>query len=196
MSDWAYNKYFHSVPTNTEEIEDKIKTLNIHKFIEQFLEQFYKEISIPIEKPNQSFETVIFPDALKVARIIPMFKKGDLLQCNNYRPISLTSNISKIMEKLVHQHLYIFLEDNLLNDKQFIFWNKHSAMHAQIEITEKIREALDKKHFAWGIFMDLQKAFDTVNYDILLDKLNYYGVKGISNMWFETFLKERYQYTT
>ena len=66
-------------------------------------------------------------------------------------------------------------------------------MHAQIEITEKIREALDKKHFAWGIFMDLQKAFDTINYGILLDKLNYYGVKGISNMWFETFLKETWK---
>ena len=62
--------------------------------------------------------------------------------------------------------------------------------------SEKIREALDKKHFASGIFIDLQKAFDTVNHDILLDKLNYYGVKGTSNMWFETFLKERYQYTT
>ena len=85
------------------------------------MEQFYKEISIPIEKPNQFFETVIFPDALKVARIIPMFKKGDLQQCSNYRPISLTSIISKIMEKLVQQHLYIFLEDNLLNDKQLIF---------------------------------------------------------------------------
>ena len=69
-------------------------------------------------------------------------------------------------------------------------------MHALIEVTEKIREALDKKHFASGIFIDLQKAFDTVNHDILLDKLNYYGVKGTSNMWFGTFLKERYQYTT
>ena len=69
-------------------------------------------------------------------------------------------------------------------------------MHALIEITEKIREALDKKQFACGIFIDLQKAFDTVNHDILLDKLNYFGVKGTSNMWSETFLKERYQYTT
>ena len=69
-------------------------------------------------------------------------------------------------------------------------------MHALIEIIEKIREALDKKHFTSGIFINLQKAFDTINHDILLDKLNFYGVKGISNMWFETFLKERYQYET
>ena len=59
-----------------------------------------------------------------------------------------------------------------------------------------MREALDKKKFTCGIFTDLQKAFDTVNHDILPDKLNYYGVKGISNFWFRTFLKERYQNTT
>ena len=161
------------------------------------MNQFSKEISIPLEKLiNLSFETGIFPDTLKLASIIPVFKKGDLLQCNNYRPISLTSHISKIMEKLVHQRLYLFLESNkVLYDKQFGFRNKHSTTHALIEITEKFREALDKKHFACGIFIDLQKAFDTVNHNILLNKLSYYGVRGISNMWFETFLKERYQYT-
>ena len=74
------------------------------------------------------------------------------------------------MEELVHQHLYIFLENsNVLYDKQFGFRNKHSTMHALIEITEKIREALDKKHFTCGIIIDLQKAFDTVNHNILLD---------------------------
>ena len=72
----------------------------------------------------------------------------------------------------------------------------NTSNHALIEITEKIREAFDKRQFVCGIFIDLQKAFDTVNHDILLDKLNYYGIKGIPNMWFETFLKERYQYTT
>ena len=195
---------FILTPTNTEEIEDIIKTLNIRKSIgpnsipTKLLKQFSKEISIPIEKLiNLSFETGLFPDALKLTRIIPVFKNGDSLQCNNYRPISLTSNISKIMEKLAHQRLYLFLENNnVLYDKQFGFRNKHSPNHALIEITEKIREALDKRQFVCGIFVDLQKAFDTVNHDILLDKLNYYGIKGIPNMWFETFLKERYQYTT
>ena len=176
-----------------------IKTLNIRKSIgpssipTRLLKQFSKEISIPLEKfINLSFETGIFPDILKLASIIPVFKKGDLLQCNNYRPISLTSNISKIMEKHVHQRLYLFLESNkVLYDEQFGFRNKHSTTHALIEITEKIREALDKKQFACGIFIDLQKVFDTINYNILLNKLDYYGVRGISNMWFETFLKER-----
>ena len=87
------------------------------------------------------------------------------------------------MEKNVHQRLHIFLENNnVLYDKQFGFRNKFSTTHALIEITEKIRQALDKNNFACGIFIDLQKAFDTVNHDILLGKLNYDGVKGISNM--------------
>ena len=196
--------HFILIPTNTEEIKDIIKTLNIRTSIgrssipTRLLKQFSKEISIPLEKLiNLSFETGIFPDTLKLASIIPVFKKGYSLQCNNYRPISLTSNISKIMEKLVHQRLDLFLESNkVLYDEQFGFRNKHSATHALIEITEKIRETLDKKQFACGIFIDLQKAFDVVNHNILLNKLNYYGVRGISNMWFETFLKERYQYTT
>ena len=71
------------------------------------------------------------------------------------------------MEKLVHQRLYLFLESNkVLYDEQFGFRNKHSTTHALIEITEKIREALDKKQFACGIFIDLQKAFDTINHNI------------------------------
>ena len=122
------------------------------------------EISIPIEKLiNLSFETRTFPDALKLARIIPIFKKGDLLQCNNYRSISLRSNISKVMEKFAHQRLYISLENNnVLYDKQLSFRNKPSTMYALIKITEKIREVLNKKNFACGIFIDLQKAFDTI----------------------------------
>ena len=122
------------------------------------------EISIPNEKLiNLSFETRIFPDALKLARIIPIFKKGDLLQCNSYRSISLRSNISKVMEKFAHQRLYISLENNnVLYDKQLSFRNKPSTMYALIKITEKIREVLNKKNFACGIFIDLQKAFDTI----------------------------------
>ena len=94
---------FILTPTNTKEIEETIKTLNIRKFIgpnsipTRFLKQFYKKINIPIERLiSLSFETGIFPESLKLARITPIFKKGDLLQCSNYIPISLTSNISKI----------------------------------------------------------------------------------------------------
>ena len=128
---------------------------------------------------------------------MPAFKKGDILECNNYRPISLLSNLSKMIEKLMHKRLYCFLEQHeALHNLQYGFRNKHSTNHAIIDITEKIREALNEGLIACGVFIDLQKAFDTVKHTILLDKLRYYGVRGITNKWFESFLTNRYQYTT
>ena len=124
---------FILTPTNIEEIEDIIKTLNIRKFIRpnsiptKLLKQLFKEISMPIEKLiNLSLETGVFPDDLKLARVIPIFKKGDLLQWNNYIAISLISNISKIIKKHVHQRLYIFLENNII---YFIINNLASKMN-------------------------------------------------------------------
>ena len=118
------------------------------------------------------------------------FKKGDCLQCNNYRPISLTSNISKITEKLVHRRLYFFLEqNNILYNSQYHFGNKHST---NLDFAEKIRKALDRKHYACGVNIDLQKAFDIVNHSIVLDKLRYYEGRGQTNKWFKDIITERY----
>ena len=87
----------------------------------------------------------------------------------NYRPISLLSNLNKILEKIVHTRVYSFLEEfNCLYSYQFGFRKKHSTNHALIEITETIRQALDNKKMACGVFVDLQKAFDTVNHEILV----------------------------
>ena len=130
--------------------------------------------------------------------MIPIFKKTDTLECTNYRSISLTSNISKILEKLVHKRLYCFLDQNeFLYNNQYGFRSNHSATQALIDITEKIRNALEenKKHYACGVFIDLEKACDTVNHTILLDKLKYYGARRITNTWFKSFLQDRYQYT-
>ena len=102
-----------------------------------------------------------------------------------YRKIQTRKNsvFAHFLCSVVHPRLHFFLKNNhVLYDKHFGFQNKHSTTHALTEITEKIRAAREKKQFVCGIFIDLQKAFNTVNHDILLDKLNYYGVKGISNM--------------
>ena len=113
--------------------------------------------------------------SLKVASVTPMHKKGGSLDCNNYRPVLLISNLSKLIEKLVHNRLYNFLEKHkLLYEHQYGFQKKHSTNHALIDITEKTRSALDQNIFAWGIFIDLQTAFGTVNHDILLHKLDHY----------------------
>ena len=127
-----------------------------------------------------SFNTGIFPSSLKLARVMPIFKKGDQQDCNNYGPISVLSDISKLIEKLPYNKLYKFLNQNkCLHNNQFGFQNHHSTNHVLTSITEKIWNALDDGNYASGIFLDFQKAFDTVNYKILLSKLGHYRIRGI-----------------
>ena len=118
---------------------------------------------------NISFSTGVFPSALKEAYITPVHKKDSKLNINNYRPISLLSNISKIIQKLMHSRIENFLTKfNCLYNNQFGFRNKHSTNHALIQLTETIKNAIDKGNYACGVFVDLQKAFDTVEHSILL----------------------------
>ena len=124
--------------------------------------------------------------------IIPTFKKNDPLLCYNYRPISLLSNIGKLIEKLIYKRLYAFLEENkCLYSNQFGFRNQHSTNHALINITEKIRNGLDNSEYVCGVFLDFQKAFDTVNHKILLSKLQYYGIRGVTLNLLQTYLANR-----
>ena len=145
---------------------------------------------------NLSFNQGKFPAVLKIASVTPTFKKGDKLDVNNYRPISLISNISKIIEKLIHKSLNSFLEQkNIFYLSQFGFRDNHSTTHALIEMTDQIKDACDCGLYACGVYLDLKKAFDTVNYKILLSKLNHYEIRGIANDWFKSFLVNRTQYT-
>jgi hypothetical protein len=103
-----------------------------------------------------------------MSKTIPVFKKGSRLTVSNYRPISLLSNINKIFEKIIFNRVYSFLEkQKSIYEHQYGFRKKHSTIHALISITEKIRDALDNKSLAIGVFIDFQKAFDTVNHEIL-----------------------------
>ena len=146
---------------------------------------------------NLSLSSGVHPDLLKISKTIPIFKKGSRLLVSNYRPISLLSNLNKILEKIVHSRLYTFLEDSsCIYALQFGFRKKHSTNHTLIDITESIRKALDDKKFACGVFVDLQKAFDTVNHNILISKLEHYGVRGTANNWFASYLNNRSQYVS
>ena len=147
---------------------------------------------------NVSFRTGMYFDILKISKTIPTFKeKGSNLYCCNYRPISLLSNINKIFEKLMYSRVYNFLSThNSIYKFQFGFRNKYSTTHALLHITEDIRKALDENLFSIGVFIDLQKAFDTVEHEILLSKLNYYGIRGVANDWFRSYLKNREQFVS
>ena len=146
---------------------------------------------------NESFQSGIFPEKMKQAKVIPLFKKGCPLTTSNYRPISLLSVFSKIIEKLMHKRLYNFLElHNILYNLQFGFRANHSVNHALISLTSSIKNSLDNKKFGCGIFLDLQKAFDTVNHQILLNKLEHYGIRGTALSWFSSCLSNRSQFVS
>ena len=143
---------------------------------------------------NKSLSEGTFPELLKLANVIPIYKKKDKFLCSNYRPISLLSNLSKIYEKVFHKQLYEFLEqNNMLYERQFGFRSKHSTDHALLAITENIKNKIDNHVFTCGVFIDLEKAFDTVNHKILLTKLKYYGITGIPNYWLTDYLTRRHQ---
>ena len=146
---------------------------------------------------NQSFQSGIFPDKLKIAKVISLFKKGNPELPSNYRPISLLPIFSKIFEKLMYKRLCRFLEiHNALYSLQFGFQENHSIDHALVSLTEAVRNTLDNRRFGCGIFIDLQKAFDTVNHKILLLKLEHYGIRGCALEWFRSYLSERKQYVS
>ena len=143
---------------------------------------------------NLSFSEGAFPSILKTCKVIPIYKKDSQLNCSNYRPISLLSNIDKVFEKIMYN---VFLEtNNLIYSLQFGFRQKHLTSHALIHPADKIKEQIDKRNFSCGIFVDFQKGFDTVDHQILIQKLNYYGIRGIANNLFSSYLQNRTQFVS
>ena len=159
-----------------------------------------KSIITNIAKPlehifNQSLLTGKFPDNFKIAKVIPIFKSGDQHDPNNYRPISLLPALSKILEKLIHKRITDFiLKQNILYPQQYGFLKGRTTEQAMLDILMKITDAIEKKEYAFGIFLDLSKAFDSLSHNILLNKLNFYGIRGISNQLLKSYLTNRQQF--
>ena len=188
-------------PCNDTEIANIIKNFSPSKssgpnsIPTNLLKEFSYLLCTPIKMIiNKSLTEGTFPSLLKIANICPIFKKNDKTKCANYRPISLLSNLSKIFERIVYNRLESFLNENdIIYQHQYGFRKNYSTNHAVLSILEEIRLNLDKKIFSCGVFVDLEKAFDTVNHKILIEKLNHYGIKGIPNKWFTSYLSNRTQ---
>ena len=181
-------------PTNPHEITDIINSLDESKATGpssvpiKMLKLAGRELSIPFTAIcNASFDEGIFPEKNKLAKVIPSHKKGPNNDVNNYRPISLLSVFSKILEKLIVVRLTDYLElHEIIYPNQFGFRHGYSTTHSLISITETIKRTLDNNKYGCGVFIDLRKAFDTVNHEILLQKLDHYGIRDVSSSWFKS----------
>jgi hypothetical protein len=158
-----------------------------------------KAVSIFIVPPlvhifNLSFSQGIVPFELKIAQVVPLYKKGSPRDVSNYRPISLLPLFSKILEKLVHKRVYNFLIDkNLLSPQQFGFQKGKNTTQALITVIDKITRSFERSEVTVGVLLDFQKAFDTVQHPILLAKLSKYGIRGLAHQWFSHYLTNRQQ---
>ena len=142
-----------------------------------------------------SFTTGIVPNKLKIAKIVLLFKKNNPEYFENYRPVALISIFAKLLEKLMYNRLYDFLTiHNILIPVQFGFRKNHSTSLSVLNFSDYILQELDKGIFCCGVFMDLCKAFDTIDHHILLKELFLYGLRGIPLQWFQNYLHERKQY--
>ena len=167
---------------------DEIPTFLVKKCVDSFIEPLTYLV-------NSSISEGIFPSELKLARVVPIFKSGDPSLITNYRPISVLSFFSKVFEKVMYNHIISFMNKNdVLYDQQFGFRQKHSTQQAIIMLVDKITRSLDAGDIVISVFLDLKKAFDTVDHHILFKKLYAYGIRGKVLKWFHSYLFNRSQY--
>ncbi len=155
-----------------------------------------REISYPLAHIfNLSLRTGVFPSKLKLCHVIPIYKAGNILECDNYRPISLLSSISKILEKIVSQKLidHLLIND-LLYVHQYGFLPGRSTEQNLLQIVNYISQALDEGNYCIGVFLDLKKAFDVCSHEILLKKFKKMGIRGLAYNWFKSYLEGRSQF--
>ena len=144
---------------------------------------------------NQTLSTGIFPDTLKIAKVIPLYKKGDKALFENYRPISVLPSISKIFERIIFNQIndHVTSHDFYYNG-QYGFREKHSTQLAALELIDRITHELDMGNTPINIYIDLSKAFDTLHHTILISKLQHYGITGAALQLLVSYLSNRKQF--
>lgn len=145
---------------------------------------------------NNCINQGLFPDQMKIAKVVPLHKKGSTASCDNYRPVSVLPSLSKIFEKYIAEELMDYLAVNrILSERQFGFQKAKSTKHAIMRLVEDVFEGLESSQKTYGIFCDLSKAFDCVSHTILAGKLQHYGVKGKEIAMLISYLSNRQQVT-
>lgn len=198
------NITIHSIflqPTNEFEIFKLIKNLkckNSHgddKINNKIIKLLADEICVPLSIIfNKCLTEGIFPDKMKNAEVIPLHKGKTKHEMNNYRPVSLLTSTSKLLEKIIHERIYNFMvNNNLFNEFQFGFRKKCSTIDTITSFLGKLIQNIENKENTLGIYIDLSKAFDTINHNILLHKLHYLGIRGTANKLIKDYLTNRTQ---
>ena len=188
VSEETVTKIINDLPSKSSQGFDRLSTKLLKK-LKNYLAQPITAIL------NQSFKSGIFPQKLKIAKIIPIYKNDDENIINNYRPVSLLPSISKVFEKAMFLQLHsYFKSNNLYFVSQYGFREHHSTELAALEFIDRTIFEMDKGNVPIGIFIDLSKAFDTIDHSILIKKLKHYGVGGQALNLFTDYLQNRLQY--
>ena len=203
------NSYISKVARNPKSIYlTPVSPAEVHKLIcklkpklssgvDDINNKLLKELNDYISGPlaqiiNRSLTDGIFPEKMKQAKVVPLFKSKEREHTTNYRPISLLLTISKILEKVVYSRVYKFLSTTeQLYVSQYGFRKSHSCEHAVGELIANITKGIENGKLTAGIFLDLSKAFDTLEHDVVYKKLELYGLRGVCLDWFKSYLNNR-----